>query len=144
MLDEAAVAEVTALVADAAQPVVMFALEWCEFCWSVRKVLARYSISYRAVDLDSVAYQQDNRDGKLRQALRARTSSNNFPQRSDSPKQRVIPGLRHRLHSGEVPLSPPRFGCCPVERTRPVLASNMTSKNSWAFQSLQNNHDQAS
>ncbi len=79
-LDEAAVSEVASLVADARQPVVMFALEWCEFCWSVRKVLAKYGIRYRSVDLDSVAYQQDNRGGKLRQALRARTGSNTFPQ----------------------------------------------------------------
>jgi cysteine synthase A len=80
VLDETAVAEVAALVADGTQAVVMFALEWCEFCWSVRKVLTRYGISYRSVDLDSVAYQQDNRGGKLRQALRAHTGSNTFPQ----------------------------------------------------------------
>lgn len=79
-LDEAAKAEVAALVADAEQPVVMFALEWCEFCWSVRKVLAKYGISYRSADLDSVAYQQDNRGGRVREALRARTGSNTFPQ----------------------------------------------------------------
>ena len=80
LLDEAAAAEVAALVTDAEHPVVMFALEWCEFCWSVRKVLAKYGIPYRSVDLDSVAYQQDNRGGKLRQALRAHTGSNTFPQ----------------------------------------------------------------
>ena len=38
---------------DQSQPVVMFALEWCEFCWSVRKMLARYDIPYRSIDLDS-------------------------------------------------------------------------------------------
>jgi cysteine synthase A len=74
------VEEVSALVADAGQPVVMFALEWCEFCWSVRKVLAKFGIAYRSVDLDSVAYQQDNRGGKLREALRAKTGCNTFPQ----------------------------------------------------------------
>lgn len=79
-LDEAAVAEVAALIADAGQPVVMFALEWCEFCWSVRKVLAKYGIAYRSVDLDAVAYQHDGRGGKLRQALRERSGSNTFPQ----------------------------------------------------------------
>ena len=39
------------------EPVVLFALEWCEFCWSVRKLFARLGIAYRSVDLDSVAYQ---------------------------------------------------------------------------------------
>ena len=34
------------------QPVVMFALEWCEFCRRCRKLFAAYSIPYRSVDLD--------------------------------------------------------------------------------------------
>ena len=75
-----AVAEVEELTSDGSQPVVMFALEWCEFCWSVRKVLAKYGIDYRSVDLDSVAYQPDNRGGKVREALRAKTGWNTFPQ----------------------------------------------------------------
>lgn len=60
--------------------VVMFALEWCEFCWSVRKVLAEYGIEYRPVDLDSVEYQRDNIGGKIRVALRNKTTWNTFPQ----------------------------------------------------------------
>jgi cysteine synthase A len=62
------------------QPVVMFALEWCEFCWSVRKLFDRYQIPYRSVDLDSVAYQKDNRGGNLRAALREHTGWNTLPQ----------------------------------------------------------------
>jgi cysteine synthase A len=80
LLDEAAVAEVASLVADKDQPVVMFALEWCEFCWSVRKMFAAYGIPYRSVDLDAVAYQDDNRGGKLRVALRNQTTWDTFPQ----------------------------------------------------------------
>src|ERR1700719_156126 len=38
---------VTGVIADPAQPVVMFALEWCEFCWSVRRMFARHGIAYR-------------------------------------------------------------------------------------------------
>jgi cysteine synthase len=79
-LDEEAVAEIARLLADKEQPVVMFALEWCEFCWSVRKMLAAYGIPYRSVDLDSVAYQDNNRGGKLRVALRNRTTWDTFPQ----------------------------------------------------------------
>src|SRR5690606_17752047 len=41
---------------DRSEPVVLFALEWCEFCWSVRKLFARLGIEYRSVDLDSVEY----------------------------------------------------------------------------------------
>ena len=41
-------------IADLTQPVVLFALDWCEFCWSVRGMFAKQGISYRSVDLDSV------------------------------------------------------------------------------------------
>ncbi len=61
-------------------PVVMFALEWCEFCWSVRKVLKLYGIEFASADLDSVAYQNDNRGARMRVALRERTGCNTFPQ----------------------------------------------------------------
>jgi cysteine synthase A len=60
-------------VTDAAQPVVMFAMEWCEFCWSVRKMFARAKIPYRSVDLDSVEFQEGNRGGMIRAALKERT-----------------------------------------------------------------------
>ncbi len=79
-LDEAASREVEALLTDPKQPVVMFALEWCEFCWSVRKVFAQYGIAYTSVDLDSVAYQQGDRGGKMREVLRHRTGSVTLPQ----------------------------------------------------------------
>ena len=62
------------------RPVVLFALEWCEFCWSIRKLFRRYSIPYHSVDLDSVAYQDDNRGGKIRAALREHTGRNTLPQ----------------------------------------------------------------
>jgi cysteine synthase A len=67
-------------ISDPAQPVVMFALEWCEFCWAVRKMLARLGIAYRSIDLDSVEYQKDDRGGKIRAALNARTSMATIPQ----------------------------------------------------------------
>jgi cysteine synthase A len=65
---------------DPEQPVTMFALEWCEFCWSVRKMLARYEIPYRAFDLDSVEYQKDNLGGEIRAALEVRTGAKTIPQ----------------------------------------------------------------
>ena len=65
---------------DSEQPLVIFALEWCEFCWSVRKLFARCGIPYRSVDLDSTAYQRDDRGGQIRAALRARTGSPTIPQ----------------------------------------------------------------
>jgi len=71
---------VTHTISDPERPVVMFALEWCEFCWSVRKMFARHGISYQSVDLDSVEYQKGNRGGTIRAALSARTSVNTIPQ----------------------------------------------------------------
>ncbi len=79
-LNEAAANEVDAILADPDQPVVMFALEWCEFCWSVRKVFSKYGIAFTSVDLDSVAYQQDDRGGKIREVLKRRTGSPSLPQ----------------------------------------------------------------
>lgn len=65
---------------DKAQPVVMFALEWCEFCWSVRKMFSTVGIPFRSVDLDSVEYQRDDWGGRIRTALNARTNMKTIPQ----------------------------------------------------------------
>ena len=74
---EAFVAQV---LADREQPLVMFALEWCEFCWSLRKLFAQCGIPYRSVDLDSTAYQRDDRGGQIRAVLTTRTGSKTIPQ----------------------------------------------------------------
>ena len=71
---------VSEAIADIAHPVVMFALEWCEFCWSVRKVFKECGIPYRSIDLDSVEYQKDDWGGKIRAALRAQVASRTVPQ----------------------------------------------------------------
>jgi cysteine synthase A len=74
---EAFVAQV---LADREQPLVLFALEWCEFCWSLRKLFAKCGIPYRSVDLDSTAYQRDDRGGQIRAVLTSRTGSKTIPQ----------------------------------------------------------------
>jgi cysteine synthase A len=75
-----AAAFVAEATGDKSQPVVMFALEWCEFCWSVRRMFTAYRIPYRSVDLDSVAYQKDDWGGQIRAALAARTTWKTIPQ----------------------------------------------------------------
>jgi cysteine synthase A len=77
-LDPAAERLVAELVKN--EPVLLFALEWCEFCWSVRKLFAQLGIAYRSVDLDSVAYQKDDLGGKIRAVLAARTGAKTIPQ----------------------------------------------------------------
>lgn len=62
------------------EPVVLFALEWCEFCWSVRKLFARLGIEYLSVDLDSVEHQAGDRGGKIRAVLAQRTGARTIPQ----------------------------------------------------------------
>ena len=61
-------------------PVVMFALEWCEFCWAVRKLFAALGIAYESVDLDSVAFQRQDTGVKIRAVLRERIGSPTIPQ----------------------------------------------------------------
>jgi cysteine synthase A len=68
------------VVTDPNEPVVMFALEWCEFCWSVRKLFRELGIAYRSVDLDSVEYQKGNLGGDIRVALQERLGSPTIPQ----------------------------------------------------------------
>jgi len=65
---------------DTENPVVMFSLEWCEFCWSVRKLMAEYEIPYRIIELDSVAYQQDDKGANIRAAIQERTGLKTIPQ----------------------------------------------------------------
>jgi cysteine synthase A len=79
-LDEQALKYVTQTTSDNDNPVVLFALEWCEFCWSVRKLFAKLDIPYNAIDLDSVKYQQDDLGGKIRAVLLDHTGSPTIPQ----------------------------------------------------------------
>ena len=78
--DAEAAAFVDEVLSDPDQPVVLFALEWCEFCWSLRKLLSRLDVPYRAVDLDSVAYQEGDLGGRIRVVLHSRLNINTIPQ----------------------------------------------------------------
>jgi cysteine synthase A len=75
-----AAAFVQAVIHEPDQPVVMFALQWCEFCWSVRKLFQQCDIPYRSIDLDSVEYQPEQWGGKIRAALNAQTGYKTIPQ----------------------------------------------------------------
>jgi cysteine synthase A len=75
-----AVSFVDRAINDREQPVVMFALEWCEFCWALHKFFQAHGIPYRSIDLDSVVYQKDNIGGEIRKVLHARLGSPTIPQ----------------------------------------------------------------
>lgn len=61
-------------------PVVVYALEWCEFCWSVKKLFEKCNIPFRVVDLDSANYQEGDFGGDIRRALNAETGCVTIPQ----------------------------------------------------------------
>ncbi len=79
-VDPAAAAFVADAIGDAGRPVVLFALEWCEFCWSLRHLFARLGIPFRSIDLDSVDFQREDLGGRIRAALAARTGMTTIPQ----------------------------------------------------------------
>jgi cysteine synthase len=60
------------------EPVVLFALEWCEFCWSARKLFARLGIPYRDLSLDSIDYHDIG--DRIRAVLAKRTGQKTIPQ----------------------------------------------------------------
>ncbi len=71
---------VNSAIDSAEMPVVVFALSWCEFTWAVRKLFARCGIAHRAIELDSVEYQQDDLGARVRAALTERTGVATIPQ----------------------------------------------------------------
>ena len=79
-LDDNAIKEVNAIIQDDNEPVIMFALEWCEFCWSARKIFDKYGIKFRSVDLDSVKYMEGDRGKKMRAVLDKQNNWKTLPQ----------------------------------------------------------------
>ena len=58
----------------------MFALEWCEFCWSVKKILDKYNIHYRTVDIDSAELGVNEIGNKMRRVLEKTNDWETMPQ----------------------------------------------------------------
>jgi cysteine synthase A len=79
-VDQAAVRFIEETVSDPSRPLVMFALEWCEFCWSIRRLLAAAGIPFHAVDLDSVAFTSTHDSDAVRAALKAKAGAPTIPQ----------------------------------------------------------------
>ena len=65
---------------DQNEPVVMFGFEWCEFCWSVRRLFEDAQIPFRAIDVDSTAYRENDWGGDILRALFHHTGLRTVPQ----------------------------------------------------------------
>ena len=78
--DAEATATIETAIGDTQTQVVMFALEWCEFCWSLRRLFKQLAIPFRSIDLDSAKLQEHNLGNRLRGALTARTGIATIPQ----------------------------------------------------------------
>ncbi|RWN53117.1 cysteine synthase A [Mesorhizobium sp.] len=79
-IEPSAHALVDEAIHDPERPVVIFALTWCEFCWTVRKLFDRAGIAYRSIEIDTPEFQKDGLDGEIRKALRALIGSPTIPQ----------------------------------------------------------------
>jgi cysteine synthase len=75
-----AMADLAGIVRDPAHPVVMFALEWCEFCWSVRRLFTAAGIPFRSVNLDGPEWRDGDRAAGMRAALHRATGAPTIPQ----------------------------------------------------------------
>ncbi len=61
-------------------PVVMFGLERCEFCWATRKLFKLLDVPVHCVDLDSAAYLPCQLGEKIRATLIEHTDCHSLPQ----------------------------------------------------------------
>ncbi|MEM6638075.1 MAG: glutaredoxin [Pseudomonadota bacterium] len=58
----------------------MFGFEWCEFCWSVRRLFDDNGVPFASIDVDAAAYRENQRGGEILRALFARTGMRTVPQ----------------------------------------------------------------
>ena len=71
---------VTDIIASRAGEVVMFAMSWCEFCWSVRKLLAALGAPLVSIDIDTPEFRKTNDVPKIRAALAELAGNPTLPQ----------------------------------------------------------------
>jgi cysteine synthase len=68
------------LLSESTTPILLFTLKWCEFCWSVRKLLDKCQLPYQLIELDAPELLQDNFANEIRAALTEMTGSKTIPQ----------------------------------------------------------------
>jgi len=59
--------------------VVIYSLEYCEFCWTLTGFLDALGVAYHKIDIDSFEYAKDDLGNKYRSALSQLTDCKTFP-----------------------------------------------------------------
>ncbi|HUP67537.1 MAG TPA: pyridoxal-phosphate dependent enzyme [Sphingomicrobium sp.] len=78
--DEAARNFVADAIANNPGNVVMFAMSWCEFCWTVRKLLTAMGVPFVSIDIDTSEFRLANDVPKIRAALAETAGAPTLPQ----------------------------------------------------------------
>ena len=65
---------------NAAHKIVIWSLEYCEFCWTLTRFLDRLQVPYTKIDVDNFKYAKDMMGNKYRAALSDQTECVTFPQ----------------------------------------------------------------
>jgi len=60
--------------------VVVWSLEYCEFCWTIFKFFKAIDLPYTVINIDAFQYAKDNQGNKYRSAVSSLTGCNTFPQ----------------------------------------------------------------
>ena len=59
---------------------VVWSLQYCEFCWTLTKFLDALGVPYERIDIDNFQFAKDNMGNKYRAALTEITDCKTFPQ----------------------------------------------------------------
>lgn len=60
--------------------VVIYSLQYCEFCWTITQFFDKINVPYTQINIDSFEYAKDNMGNKYRASLTDMTECNTFPQ----------------------------------------------------------------
>merc|ERR1712166_1219964 len=60
--------------------VCVWAMQYCEFCWTIFKFFDAIKVPYKKINWDSIEYAENNMGNKYRAALQERSGEKTFPQ----------------------------------------------------------------
>lgn len=60
--------------------VVVWSMEYCEFCWTIFKFFDTIKVPYKVINWDSFEFAENDRGNKIRAALQKKTDCTTFPQ----------------------------------------------------------------